>query len=278
MVISVDVVIPVYNGARDLPALLDALRAQRDVQSRVWVVDNGSEDSSARIAGDAALPGGVLFESVRSSYAARNTGISAGTAPYVAFTDSDCVPNDDWLARAVSCLELHGWDACAGQVRQLPGRTISGKYDAAVYLDQAGFVANMHFGATANLVVRREAFRSVGHFRGELASGGDLEFGRRLRNRGLTLGYCAGAVVMHHPREGFRANVRKSWRIGRGHAVLARSDRELRSWAVSPRRLLPDHAALRAVSWRPHLVAVGSTLAAVEYSATLWSLRVRRES
>ena len=89
---TISVVVPVLNGARSLPALLDALTRQTLGRDRfeLIVVDNGSRDRTAAIA--LAAGARVIGEPRRGRARARNTGVAAATAPAIAFTDADCVP------------------------------------------------------------------------------------------------------------------------------------------------------------------------------------------
>jgi mycofactocin glycosyltransferase len=98
---AVDVVVPVRDRPRQLRRLLQALATLPDSGSvrEVIVVDDASKDQdvTARIVEDGrarlvrrTVGGGVA--------AARNSGTAATAAPFIAFIDSDCVPEEGWLA------------------------------------------------------------------------------------------------------------------------------------------------------------------------------------
>src|SRR3546814_13107079 len=82
---------------------LDAVRAQSlpSEELEIIVVDNGSTDGTAEIA--RSVPGVIVLTDHRpGSYAARNRGLAHARGTYVAFTDADCRPASDWLAKALS--------------------------------------------------------------------------------------------------------------------------------------------------------------------------------
>jgi glycosyltransferase involved in cell wall biosynthesis len=264
---DVDVIVPVLDGGDRFAACLAALQAQQGVRSRLIVVDNGSSDRSRALALGAGAV--VVDEARRSSYAARNAGLTVANAPVVAFTDADCVPAPEWLRAGLDALHGLGWDLCAGQVRHEPARTVAGRHDELTYLRQDVQVRNMGFGATANLFVRRAVFDVVGPFDADLQSGGDLDFGRRARAAGFALGYEPEAVVRHQPREGLRRVLAKAWRLGVGHAQVGRHDPAIRRWGLSPRRLLPGPDVVRR-SWRRPSVLVVEVL--VKWTG--WTARV----
>jgi glycosyltransferase A (GT-A) superfamily protein (DUF2064 family)/molybdopterin-guanine dinucleotide biosynthesis protein A len=80
---QVDVVLPVLNERDALPWVLERMPPGY----RPIVVDNGSDDGSARIAAD--LGAAVVAESRRGFGAACHAGLAAATAPVVAFMDCD---------------------------------------------------------------------------------------------------------------------------------------------------------------------------------------------
>lgn len=256
---DIDVIVPVLDGGTRFDTCLAALASQEGVRLRVIVVDNGSRDGSgARAAAAGAL---VVHESRRSSYAARNRGLAESSAPVIAFTDADCVPERGWAAAGLEALTRHGFDLAAGAVNQEPGRTLAGRHDALTYLDQEEFVRR-GYAATANLFVRREVLGTIGPFLADLRSGGDLELTQRAVAAGFRLGYEPSATVSHPPRQRMSALLGKAWRISVGHGeLIAAGQRRLRP-ALSWRRLLPPPAVRRAGL---DLAAVNVTVRLVSY-------------
>jgi glycosyltransferase involved in cell wall biosynthesis len=239
---------------------------------RVIVVDNGSTDTSREVASAAGAI--VVTERRRSSYAARNRGASQASAPLIAFTDADCIPDPNWLYRAAQSMDRNGWDICAGAVHHEPSASRVGRFDELTYLKQEEYVeGEFHFGATANLLVRAEVFRGIGGFDSALRSGGDLDFCRRATRGGASIGFEPQAIVTHPPRETLVEVLRKAWRIGTGQAEVGLRDRPVLRWGLSPRRLAPDRRTVTS-NWRtPSVIAI----ATIE-SWTAWLARVVRVS
>ena len=104
----VSVVLPTYDRAHTLHASVESLLAQRDVDFEVLVVDDGSADDTPAVLAALRHPrlrvvriphGGVA--------AARNAGIAASRAPFVAFHDSDDVALPGRLAVPAEFLASH---------------------------------------------------------------------------------------------------------------------------------------------------------------------------
>lgn len=115
---TVDVIIPVYNGRehlrRAVNSVLDCPHA------RVILVDDGSTDGTAEqcdaLAADARVT--VIHRENGGASAARNTGLDAATADYVTFLDADDMLLPGALTLLVSHLKagLDDVDAIQGRV------------------------------------------------------------------------------------------------------------------------------------------------------------------
>lgn len=117
------VVVPFFQEERYLPATLRALATQDDLAFTLVLVDNGSTDGSAAIAGefaaDAPFPVHVVLEPCKGTGAAADTGfrhaIAAG-ARWIARTDADCLPAPDWVRRLKDALAGDGLAFVAGRI------------------------------------------------------------------------------------------------------------------------------------------------------------------
>lgn len=102
----VDVILPAYNGSEVIRAALDSALAQ-DVPLRIIVVDDGSSDDSAAIARSYGSRVTVIAQPNQGVSGARNTGLAAAQAPYVALLDQDDIWLPGKLARQLGLIEAH---------------------------------------------------------------------------------------------------------------------------------------------------------------------------
>jgi glycosyltransferase involved in cell wall biosynthesis len=156
---SVSVIIPARDAAPTLGRTLEALAAQ-DLAGpfEVIVVDDGSRDQTPAIAKRfAPLVRLVRSERSEGPGAARNRGVAAASAPLLAFTDADCFPTAEWLARGLESLARA--DLVQGRVAPDPD-TPRTPFDRTLEIDRDG-----GFYQTANLFVSRETFEAAGGFR-----------------------------------------------------------------------------------------------------------------
>lgn len=214
------VIVPVRDDALRLRTCLTALARQTLADREVVVVDNGSRDDVAGVV--AVFPGVRLVrEPQRGSYRARNRGLAATSAPLIAFTDADCVPQPDWLERGVELLDARpDVSVVAGDVDVFPAR--AGRpnaveaYEQLTAFPQRHFVARWSFGATANVFTRRSVVEQVGAFDPLLQSGGDAEWGERVAAAGHRVVHSPAPVVRHPARRTVAELRAKFTRITRG--------------------------------------------------------------
>ncbi|HYE37376.1 glycosyltransferase family 2 protein [Methylocaldum sp.] len=83
------VVIPAFNRAKEIPACLDSVLAQRWQDFEIIVVDDGSRDATAQVVKSYSNRVRLIRQENQGPGAARNAGIRAANGDYVAFLDSD---------------------------------------------------------------------------------------------------------------------------------------------------------------------------------------------
>ncbi len=152
----------------------------------------------------------------------RNAGVRAARGAYLAFTDADCIPQEDWLENGLRALQSAGRDVIAGgNVRMLvaPARTAVALYQSLVGFQQAANVSARGFSVTANLFCSRGVFERVGPFEESLLSGGDREWAWRAADAGIETVFVPGAVVATSPRTSLAGAIRQARRVvaGRHH-------------------------------------------------------------
>lgn len=248
---TVCVVVPVYNDLDRLQLCLQRL-AEQDYPglTSVIVVDNASSVDLRPALPPADQRFRLIREEKRGSYAARNAALPRVDTDYIAFTDADCRPSPSWLSAALDRLRSADLpDAVGGDIHLVfddhaDPTTGPELYESAHEFDQRQFVESLGFAATANLVVTRDILERVGPFNADLQSGGDDDWGHRLRAAGGRMVYCADAVVDHPARSTWPELTKKAVRVAEGMAGLTRGQP-----AAEDLRYLYREARLGAATW-----------------------------
>jgi GT2 family glycosyltransferase len=211
---DISVVIPVRNGAGTIPALLQSLAAQTLPAERfeVIVVDNGSSDSTARVAEQAGAR--VVSDPAPNRARARNRGVAAARASQIAFTDADCVAAPGWLEGLLDRDSDAALVAGEVVVTTRPQPSALERFERLWRFGQASWVLQ-GWAATANLAVARTAFDAVGGFDPAYRHiAEDADFCIRAGRMGFGLGFCPDAVVMHDADRELREFLRRGFRHG----------------------------------------------------------------
>src|SRR5689334_1754373 len=96
------VVLPVRDGARHLPPLLDRLRAQDLPGLEVLAIDSGSTDGSVALLEAAGVDVHRIAPDAFDHGETRNLGARAAGGRYVLFLSQDALPADaSWARRLV---------------------------------------------------------------------------------------------------------------------------------------------------------------------------------
>lgn len=231
---QVSVIVPIYNGAVDLPDLGNCLFGQTYPYNRVeyLLVDNNSNDDTAvqlkqlQIrAQDAGIQVHLLSETdIQSSYAARNRGIRAATSEIFAFTDADCRPQSDWLVKLVSPFKDPTVGLVIGEIAALKGDSLLEHYAEYRQMMTQRYTYTHPFypyGQTANLAVRQAAFAQAGLFRPYLTTGGDADFCWRVQMATDCQVVFAQDAIIRHRHRSTLADLASQWRrYGRSNCYL----------------------------------------------------------
>ncbi|MGI4799359.1 MAG: glycosyltransferase family A protein [Janthinobacterium lividum] len=129
---TVDVLIPVYNGASTIESALRSIQDQSLRDIRIILVDDGSTDESARIIEQMAEqdPRVVLLRQANAGIVdALNAGLALCTALFIARHDADDLAAPDRFEKQIAYLQAHpDCSAVSGAVIQIDeaGTPISG--------------------------------------------------------------------------------------------------------------------------------------------------------
>ena len=222
---KVSVIVASYNGARTLKACLDSLLKLNYPNYEILLVDDGSTDTTQQIAS--------LYKDVRHIYqthqglsVARNAGIYAADGDVIAFTDSDCRADEDWLYYLIGDLLNSKFTGIGGHNFLPPEDSLVA---AAVQVSPGGPAHVMLTDRIAehipgcNMAFYKWALLEIGGFDPIYRrAGDDVDVCWRLQQRGYTLGFSPGGFVWHYRRSTIRAYLRQQQGYGEAEALLVR--------------------------------------------------------
>lgn len=213
---EISVIIPAFNASATLGECLGALARQAGPHPdfEVIVVDDGSTDDTAAIALDA----GVRVERIAHAgrAAARNHGAQVARGSILLFTDADCEPRSDWVARLSEPFQDSTVAGARGvyltRQRSLVARFVQQEYEDKYRRLEP--LQSIDFVDTYSAAYRRDVFLAHGGFDASLRFDEDQEFSFRLSNQGLRLVFAPEAAVYHNHTVSLGAYLRKKLGIG----------------------------------------------------------------
>lgn len=205
----VSVIIPTFNRPITLERAINSVLNQTYAKLEVIIVDDNNPNTEARVETEQLMKKYeknskvkyVKHEYNKNGSAARNTGFKHSSGEFIMFLDDD----DEFLpCKAevqVKCLKEHdfSWGACYTKYKRIKdGKidTVCGESrEGNLYFDE--LCRNLFIQAGSNLMVRREAFESIGGFNEKFQRNQDIEFAVRLLKR-YKLAYVDEMGLIYH--------------------------------------------------------------------------------
>ncbi|RVW01065.1 mycofactocin biosynthesis glycosyltransferase MftF [Rhodococcus xishaensis] len=223
---DVTVVVPVRDNVDGIARLMPVLRGLELV-----VVDDGSANplELPDLPGCTAHVTLLRHDRSRGPAAARNTGLEAAKTPFVAFLDSDVVPQTGWLERMLGHFSDPSVALVAPRIVALePDGAMLARYEhARSSLDLGRKEAAVRSGSpvsyvpSAAMLVRREILVDTGGFDEAMRVAEDVDLCWRLQESGWRLRYEPVAHVAHDHRVSFGKWFTRKVFYGTGAAELA---------------------------------------------------------
>jgi glycosyltransferase involved in cell wall biosynthesis len=234
---KVSVIVCSYNGGKTLRDCLESLDLVDYPDFQVVLVDDGSKDNTQQIVTDfeasrtkRAAAGAKLpeFVNIRQpnmglSYA-RNAGAAAAQGEIIAYTDSDCMADPDWLYYMVGTLLSGDYVGVGGPNISPPAvnwvqAAVSAAPGGPSHVLLTDVVAEHIPGC--NMAFHRAAFESVGGFDSEYRKAGDdVDFCWRLQTNGGVIAFSPSAIVWHYRRFTLQAFKKQQEGYGEAESML----------------------------------------------------------
>ena len=214
----VSVVVCSYNGAKTLKDCLESLDLVEYPDFEIVLVDDGSKDNTQALVKE-YVDARTLREqrtgekpphfinlvqvNMGLSYA-RNVGARASSGEIIAYTDSDCMADPDWLYYMVGTLLSGDYVGVGGPNISPPAvdwiqAAVAAAPGGPSHVLLTDVVAEHIPGC--NMAFHRAAFESVDGFDSEYRKAGDdVDFCWRLQTNGGVIAFSPSAIVWHYRR------------------------------------------------------------------------------
>ncbi len=201
----ISIIVPAYNAEKTIKGCLEALLNQDyNGNYEIIMVDDGSTDSTADIIlGYKTVR--LIKQSNAGPAAARNRGASEAKGEIILFTDSDCVPERDWIRmmiepfiQDISVIGVKG--AYRTRQREIAARFVQLEYEDKY--DKMKKDETIDFIDTYSAAFKKDIFLSMGGYDTSfpVACAEDVDLSYRLSSEGHKMVFNPKAIVYHiHP-------------------------------------------------------------------------------
>jgi len=222
---TISVVVPVYNGGKTIRATIEHLLRQSLPPDEIIVVDDGSTDETSNILKSFGNQIKTLSKTNGGPASARNAGVRSSMGRLIAFTDSDCLPDESWLQEMVKGFHSLRIGGVGGMVCGASDGLIGEYVDLHRWMNPQCAAD----GSVLYLVTANACFRSDVLFRANLfderfakAGGEDTELSVRLRNFGYEFAFVESATVRHRHKRTIRDYLKNIANHGEAQFIIER--------------------------------------------------------
>jgi len=212
----ISIIVPAYNAEKYIEKLIQSLLNQNyEKDFEIIIINNNSNDKTKEIL-DKYKNKIIYLEQNKtaSSYVSRNMGIKKAKGDIIAFTDSDCIVDKDWLINGEKSLKHNMADIVGGRVKFYFSAkpSITEYFDSIIYLRSKESFEKQHSLPTLNLFVNKEIFYKIGFFP-KVKSGGDFYWTNKAYKEGYKLIYDNKTIV-YHPARKLKELLHRELRLG----------------------------------------------------------------
>ena len=198
------VIVPAYNAEKTLSACLESLGSQSVPQAayEVIVVDDGSSDLTSNIVKRFKVQ--YIFQTHKGPAAARNRGADTAKGDTILFTDSDCIPDRNWIMEMVSPFQDSEIIGVRGSYKTNQ-KTFVAKFAQAEFEDRYDLLQKrpiIDMVCSYSAAFRKNIFLDIGGFDENfpVANNEDTDLSYRMAGEGYKLVFNPSAFVYHtHP-------------------------------------------------------------------------------
>jgi glycosyltransferase involved in cell wall biosynthesis len=208
----VSVIIPTYNGATKLPAILHAVSKQSHRPKEIIVAVDGSTDATVEVLEsykDSLSNLNIITQENKGRSSIRNAGAYAATGELLIFFDDDMLPLEDCIARHVIHHEENPFSILTGGLSEeikayspemLKYKSyLSNKWNNELKLSETGRLAKENtFIAAANFSLLKKTFEVVGGFDERLNDAEDFDFAVKAFKKGINLFFKVDVFAWHN--------------------------------------------------------------------------------
>lgn len=283
---SVSIIIPVRNRPEEIRACLQSLAKLHYPPEKleILVVDDCSTDATPDVIRE--FPVTLLaMEHHRQASFCRNAAARHARHDILAFIDSDCEADPDWLLALTPAFREDSLAAVGGMIDSYHTTNHLDRYEkvqsslmVSSCHKRSGEADRFFYVPSCNFLIRRERFLQLGGFRNHLHVGEDVDLCWRLQNSGFQVDYRPIGTIYHKHRNRLPAFCSRRFDYGTSEPQLHKLHENRRKKMVFPPLITLFWLAVASFSWIGHIGFLLAAVAAPSGSFLLMRRKIRGQN
>lgn len=222
---KISVVIPVYNEEKRIEETLKALDNSSEQAYEIIVADGRSTDNTLSLIKNKYPKVICLDNAFRKASAGRNLGIKAASGDIIAFTDGDCLVDENRIKNIRKAFENEDIDGIGGKVLNAKAENKYEEYWGNLawnlimsFPDQPYYVSEKKLNdafVTANCAYKKTLLQEIGGFDDFFGNNAeDIDLCWRALDKDAKLKYVPDVVIYAHNVTDLKGIIKKSYRNG----------------------------------------------------------------
>jgi glycosyltransferase involved in cell wall biosynthesis len=214
---AISICITVFNEAKTIDRLLDALTAQTFPADEIIIVDGGSTDQTLSVLKQFAktLPRIEVFQVKGNRSVGRNAAIKRAKNDWIAITDAGCIPHQNWLEEMAKVQQKSRALVIAGYYDALAINSLQEAMVPYVFVmpdkvNEANFLP-----ATRSMLLHKTIWEKIGGFDESLSDNEDYAFANKIKVI-TSISFAKAAKVSWLPRNTLQQFYVMLFRFARG--------------------------------------------------------------
>jgi glycosyltransferase involved in cell wall biosynthesis len=245
---KVSVVVCARNAEKTIKECVESVLTQSFKDFELIVVDDGSTDSTKEILKKFQSNSKVklFFQTHKGIASARNTGIHCSSGEFVAFIDSDCIAEKNWLEELLKSFSDKISVSSGGPNRTPKNRNQKGKNFGLVldffsktgssYVKNSNKLIEVSHNPSCNSIYRSRILKEFNGFNERLSSNEDPELDFRIKRKGYKIVFNPKAIVFHYRKDSFKKVLKQAFWFGKGRMQAIKLHLGMAEWF----RLIPS--------------------------------------
>ncbi|MBL7196622.1 MAG: glycosyltransferase [Candidatus Omnitrophica bacterium] len=229
----VSIIVPVYNAEKTIRKCIESLLNIDYMQYDILIIDDESTDKTKEILSEYKNRIHIIESQHSGPSRCRNIAAKDAKGDFIAFTDSDCIVDKDWITELLKGF-VNQKVASVGGSQYSPedetyfGNRVQDFFDITGFL--GGYIKNkkrediveVQHNPSCNAIYRREVFLEIGSFDEKLWPCEDVDLDYRLKKKGFVFMYNPKAIVYHYRPQSFKQLSEMMYRYGVVQGILTR--------------------------------------------------------